>query len=731
MKKRQLIPIEALSIEQARKELSSLEQEISYHDDCYYQYSKPIILDSEYDALKRRCDAIAHAFPDLARSEDPNGPLNKIGGEMNLSLFKVTHSIPTLSLEKIWNIEDLRKFITRIYRFWQKKDDNSIFFTLEPKIDGTMITIRYEKGKFVYAALRGDGHSGEDVSACIRAIPTIPRVLSLNIPEIIEVRGEVYISKNDFLALNDEMIAVGRKPYANPRNAASGILRRLNPTDITRYLNFFVHGLGKTSEIFAKGQYEMLQKMRCLGFPVNNGVRQANTFHGIVSYYNEMKSIRSTLPYDIDGLVYKVDEFSLQKQLGERARSPRWMISHKFAEKQASTRLLDIDIQIGRTGILTPVARLEPVNIGGALITNATLHNEDYIKGLDASGKVMRGGRDIRVGDRVLVKRAGEVIPKVVDIIVNERHPDAQPFSFPSFCPICQSRVVRDLNPKTGKLVAAHRCTGGLACSAQQLERLKHFVSRDAFNIEGLGKQQLDFFFKSEDPAFSIRIPADIFTLQRRQQTSTTKIENILGFGDVSVTNLYDSINKRRNISLERFIFSLGIRHVGAEIARSLAKYYLSYQNFAQEINNIIAHNNDDWLSLIRVPLVGDIIAQAIVEFYQNPRNICAVEALLKEVSPSIGRHEKNVSSEIENKKLVFTGTLQKIQRHKSQEYVTQLGAVVSAILSRKTDIIIVGDNPGSKLEKAQQLGVKIMNEEQFLFLLQQYNTTLRIHDDD
>ncbi|RPD37122.1 NAD-dependent DNA ligase LigA [Candidatus Liberibacter solanacearum] len=724
MANRKFIPIEELSLEQAKKELSFLQHEISYHDDLYYQHSQSKILDFEYDQLKERCDSIARAFPEFASLADSNGPLNKIGGEKNLSLFKITHSPPMRSLEKGWKIENINNFMTKIYRDLKKDCDNSIVFTLEPKIDGASLSIRYEQGKFVHAALRGDGYIGEDVSANISMMSIIPQVLSFKVPEIFEVRGEVYISKKDFFVLNEEIMTTKKKLYATPRNAVSGLLRSLNPTSksiVSRYLKFFVHGIGTISEEFADGQYEMLQKMRALGFPVNERIQQAHTLEGIISYYDETALIRYSLPYDIDGVVYKVDSFTLQQQLGERSRSPIWAISHKFSDKAFSTRLLGIDIQIGRTGILTPIARFESINIGGVFVSNATLHNENYIKGLDSFGKIIRGGRDIRIGDMILVKRSGDVIPKVADVIMIEERPiDSQMFSFPSSCPVCQSQVVRAVNPKTGKLGSSHYCTGGLMCPAQQLEYLKYFVSRDAFNIEGLGEKQLDFFFKSEDPSFSIRIPADIFTLQHRQQTSFKKLENIPGFAHVSVTNLYDAINKRRNISLQRFIFSLGIHHVGIEIARSLAQFYRSYQNFETEIKNILDKKNDADVSLKKVALVGDMVAQSIIAFYQNPDNNRAVAALLNEISLSVwdSQEDNSRNSILANKRVVFTGTLQTITRHQAQEAVKQLGAITSSTISHKTHIVVVGDNAGSKLNKARQLGIEIMNEEQFLSLI-------------
>ncbi|MBL0849127.1 MAG: NAD-dependent DNA ligase LigA [Candidatus Liberibacter ctenarytainae] len=720
----QLIPIEELTIEQAKKELASIELNLAYHDNLYYQHSNPQISDSEYDQLKRRCEDIARHFPSLARPENPNWPLNRVGGERNLPLFKITHSLLMPQMIKIKTEEGVRHFMLTIYRQLKKEFNNSIAFTLEPKIDGASISIRYEKGQLVHAALRGDGYIGEDISVNIRAIKVIPEILPPSqVPEIFEVRGEIYIAKSDFLLLNKEMKDAKKNIYSNPRNTASGLLRHLDlQVTKSRRLKFFAHGLGMVSEKFAEGQYDMLGKLRDLGFPVIERFQKSYTLESILSYYHETESIRGMLDYDIDGVVYKVDRFSLQEQLGVSSPRSRWSISHKFPGRKARTRLIDIDIQIGRTGILTPVARLDPVNIGGVFIANATLHNEDYIKGYGVSGKIIREGRDIRIGDTVVVKRAGDVIPKIVDIILQKRPANAEVFSFPDVCPICQSRAVRYVNPQTGRIESARYCTGWFICPAQQLERLKHFVSRGAFNIEGLGQQQLDFFFKSDDPSLKIRVPADIFTLQSRQELSTIKLEHISGFGQKSVENLYNSINTRRDVSLHRFIFSLGIRHVGIEIARSLAKYYHSYQNFEETIKNILHKIGDDRSSLTRAPLVGAVIAESIIEFYQNLGNNRAIEELLREIKLPIIQDQGgySTSSVLYNKVLVFTGTLQKIARDQAREAVCQLGAHVSSTVSKKTDIVVVGMNPGSKLNKAQQLGIDIMYEDDFLSLLPQ-----------
>ncbi|MBY7649468.1 MAG: DNA ligase (NAD(+)) LigA [Candidatus Liberibacter europaeus] len=722
MAKSAFIPIKNLTIDQAKKEFSSLACDISYHNKLYYQDSSPIISDAEYDQLFQRYESIAHAFPELADFEDANIHLKKVGGDPFLPLFAKKHSVPLQSLKKCYTEDEVHNFIAKIYRQLKKEFDSSIAFTLEPKIDGASVVLRYEYGKFVHAITRGDGNKGDNLCA----ISTIPLVLPSKVPDLLEIRGEVYMDKSDFLAMNEEIIASGGKPYANPRNTVSGFLSCLDPKiTVSRRMKFFVHGLVMSSEQFADGQYEMLEKIRDFGFPINERIQSSYTLDDILSYYHETESIRSSLDYDIDGIVYKVDSFFLQKQLGLRSTTPRWAISHKFSSKQACTRLLDIDIQIGRTGILTPVARLEPINLGGVFITNATLHNEDYIKGYNSSGKIIREGRDIRIGDMVVLKRAGDVIPKVEDVIIQDRPSDLPVFSFPSICPTCKSDAVRYVHPKTGRIDSARRCTGTFVCPTQQLEHLKHFVSRHVFNIEGLGKEQLRFFFNSEDPSLSIKVPADIFTLESRQKNSVSSLQNIPGFAQVRVENLYNAINKRREISLYRFIFSLGIRHVGIEIAKSLAQHYQSYDNFAKEIRNIIDNNIDSDTSLKQVSLIGDVILDSIVNFYQNDGNNRAIEALLREISITSDAgiyqaKDKAKTSPFLGKVLVFTGSLQ-MSRDNAKESVEKLGAEVSNIVSKKTHLVVVGINPGSKLDKARQLSIEIMYEDEFLSLLKEY----------
>ncbi|AHA28133.1 NAD-dependent DNA ligase LigA [Candidatus Liberibacter americanus] len=718
---KEIIPLESLTFEQARNDFLFLASEISYHNDLYYDKSKPIISDAKYDQLYQRYESIAQYFPSLAELKPANKHLIAVGQEKNLKFFKVEHSVPMLSLKKSYSEKDLKNFFSSVYRRLKIKVKNSIPFILEPKIDGVSISIRYENGKFIHAGLRGDGFSGENVSRNIRTIHMIPQVLSSKVPKVLEVRGEIYISKSDFLVINEKRIESGKSAYSTPRNAVSGLIRFFDYNFVaTHNIKFLVHGIGSVSEKFAESQSEMFEKISNLGFPVNDRNKICYIFNDILSYYHEIEKIRSSLEYDIDGVVYKVDKFDFQEKLGFSSISPNWAISHKFNANKGITRLLDIDIQIGRTGTLTPVARLEPINIGGVLICNATLHNEDYIRGCDSSGKIIREGRDIRIGDMVVVKRAGDVIPQVIDVLIEHRTTDTAVFSFPSVCPVCKSDAIRCFNSKTGKVDSVRRCTGDYICPAQQLEHLKYFVSRNAFNIEGLGDKQLDFFFKSNDYSLSIKIPADIFTLQYRQANSNLNLENIPGFAKLSVSNLYESINKRREISLDRFIFSLGIRNVGKHISKSLAKYYLSYDNFINDISNIINKINGSDVLLKKIPFIGDVIVESIVEFYKNDGNNRAIASLLQEVKikPIMDQNISKSSSRLEGKRLVFTGTLNNINRDKAQELVEKLGAKVSNSVSSKTDIVIVGSNAGTKVNKADKLGIEIMYENDFLSLI-------------
>ncbi|AGA64593.1 DNA ligase [Liberibacter crescens BT-1] len=710
----EVYPVQNLTEEQAKQELSFLSTAIAHHDKLYYNDSAPEISDAEYDTLKQRYFALESYFPHLVFYDSPS---YRVGFTPSSTFASVVHSQPMLSLDNSFSDRNIEDFISGIYRSLGRPVDNSIAFTVEPKIDGLSIAIRYEKGQLVTAATRGDGLVGENVTKNVLTIEQIPKILPKQAPDILEVRGEIYMARSDFLLLNEQMISEGKNTYASPRNTASGSLRQLDAQiTASRRLQFFAYGLGEVSTDFVDSQYEALQKLRSWNFPINQWLKKFYNLKDILAYYHEIDLSRPRLDYDIDGVVYKVDDFVLQKKLGSRSRSPRWATAHKFLAEQAYTRLLNIEIQVGRTGALTPVARLEPITIGGVVVANATLHNEDYIKGLGASGELLREGRDIRIGDIVVVNRAGDVIPQVIDVVLDQRSPDIQPFRFPSFCPVCKSHAVRDIDSKTGKIDSVRRCTGSFICPAQGLERLKHVVSRNAFNIKGLGDKQIEFFFHSEDPSLYIKNAPDIFTLQHRQQESITKLENISGFGKVSVNKLYDAINERRSISLDRFIFSLGIRHVGIETARCLAETYGSYKNFESSIKQVLYKEENACNMLKSVPLVGDVIVHSIIEFYKEPGNLNVIDLLLQEVSLKDNNQDIfKKKSALSGKTIVFTGSLETMNREDAKIKAIQLGAKVSSSVSQLTDIIVVGKNPGSKVLQGNSLGISLINEQQWI----------------
>ena len=574
------IPVETLTEEQAKAELQRLADEIAHHDALYHGKDKPEISDADYDALKRRNDAIEAQFPQLVRTDSPS---QRVGAAPAGIFAQVVHARPMLSLDNTFSDEDVQDFVSSVYRFLGQMPDNSIAFTAEPKIDGLSMSLRYENRKLVTAATRGDGTTGENVTANILTIKEIPTELPADAPDIVEVRGEVYMAKSDFLALNAQMEAEGKQTYVNPRNTASGSLRQLDPkVTANRKLRFFAYAWGEMSQMPADTQWDMVQVFGRWGFPINPLTRRLSSVADIIGHYSDIGLQRPDLDYDIDGVVYKVDRLDLQARLGFRSRSPRWATAHKFPAEQAFTTVEAIDIQVGRTGALTPVARLTPITVGGVVVTNATLHNEDYIKGIGNSGDRIRPEEhDIRIGDTVIVQRAGDVIPQVLDVVLEKREAGQTPYVFPKTCPVCGSHAVREKNEKTGKLDSVTRCTGGFVCRAQAVEHIKHFVSRNAFDIEGLGTKQVDFFFESDDPALMIRTAPDIFTLKARQDQSLTKLENIEGFGRVSVRKLFEAIDARREIALNRFIFALGIRHVGETTAKLLARSYGSYTAFA------------------------------------------------------------------------------------------------------------------------------------------------------
>ncbi|MHC2478836.1 NAD-dependent DNA ligase LigA [Rhizobium leguminosarum] len=709
--------VDTLTIEEAAAELERLAKEIAHHDALYHGKDQPEISDADYDALKRRNDVLEARFPELIREDSPS---RHVGAAPSVTFSPVIHARPMLSLDNTFSQEDVQDFVAGVYRFLGRLPDQSIAFTAEPKIDGLSMSIRYENGRLVTAATRGDGTTGENVTANIRTIAEIPNELPKGVPAVVEIRGEVYMAKSDFLALNRQMEAEGKQTYVNPRNTAAGSLRQLDAkVTASRKLKFFAYAWGEMSEMPADTQFSMVQTFKDWGFPVNPLMKRLNSVADILAHYDEIGLERPDLDYDIDGVVYKVDSLELQARLGFRSRSPRWATAHKFPAEQAFTEVEKVEIQVGRTGALTPVARLKPITVGGVVVTNATLHNEDYIKGIGNSGERIRPEEhDIREGDTVIVQRAGDVIPQILDVVMEKRAADARPYEFPKTCPVCGSHAVREVNEKTGKMDSVRRCTGGFICRAQATEHLKHFVSRNAFDIEGLGSKQIDFFFENDDASLQIRTAPDIFTLEKRQQESLTKLENIDGFGKVSVGKLYAAINERRSIALHRFIYALGIRHVGETTAKLLARSYGTYAAFETAMREAETLAGDAWNDLNAIEGIGEVVARAIVEFYKEPRNVEVITRLIEEVTPEEAEQPVTTGSPVAGKTVVFTGSLEKFTRDEAKARAESLGAKVAGSVSKKTDIVVAGPGAGSKLDKARELGVQTMDEDEWLALI-------------
>jgi len=706
-------PVDSLSEAEAAAELARLAEEIAGHDLRYHAEDAPTISDADYDALRRRNLAIEQRFPGLVREDSPS---KSVGAAVSEKFGKVTHVVPMLSLDNAFADEDVSEFVGRIRRFLRLASDEPVVITAEPKIDGLSLSIRYENGRLVTAATRGDGQVGENVTANARTIADIPNVLKGDFPEVLEVRGEVYMSHADFAELNRRNEEAGKQIFANPRNAAAGSLRQLD-TSITasRPLRFFAYAWGEVGDMPADTQMGMVEAFKGYGFKTNPLMKVFDSVDGLLSQYRMIEANRAGLGYDIDGVVYKVDRLDLQQRLGFVSRSPRWAIAHKFPAEKATTTLLGIDIQVGRTGSLTPVARLQPVTVGGVVVTNATLHNEDYIKGIGNSGAAIRDeGHDIRVGDTVIVQRAGDVIPQILDVVMEKRPADAQPYLFPTRCPACDSHAVRE----EGEVV--RRCTGGLICPAQAVERLRHFVSRNAFDIEGLGEKQIEFFFQSQDPALHVGSPADIFTLKKRQEGSLTKLENIDGFGATSVGKLYAAIDDRRKVEFSRFLFALGIRHIGETNAKRLARHYINFETFrAAGTGAVMPEGKGDkgnaaWQELTGVNGIGAIVAEAVVEFFAEEHNRQVLDALLGEVTPLDEERIGDVSSPVSGKTVVFTGSLEKMSRDEAKAMAEKLGAKVAGSVSKKTDLVVAGPGAGSKLKAATDLGIEVITEDQW-----------------
>ncbi len=681
---------------EAAAELQYLAEEMEKSDIAYYQNDEPYLTDSQYDALKLRNLQIEARFPHLIRADSPS---HRVGAKINTDFGKVTHRFPMLSLGDIFSVEELDSFIMGVKRFLNTAED--IPFMSEPKIDGLSFSARYENGIFVQGATRGDGTTGEDITANLKTIRQLPLVIKGKVPEILEIRGEVYMSKQDFLDLNEKNATEGKKTFANPRNAAAGSLRQLD-SRITaeRKLSIFAYTWGEVSERMWDSQEDFFNHLKEWGFPVNPNNKLCHTLKEIEQSFSHLAEIRSSLPYDIDGMVYKVNSIALQERLGFLTRTPRWAIAHKFPAEKAITTIQNIRIQVGRTGALTPVADLEPVNVGGVIVSHATLHNEDEIK-----------RKDIRIGDSVIIQRAGDVIPQVVEVLKNKRPSDSQEFIFPTICPECGAHAIREEDE------AVRRCTGGLTCPAQAIERIKHFVSREAFDIEGLGSKIVEEFYQEG----ILQSPPDIFSLERRnadgdlfshQSCSGLHLESRDGWGKKSVEKLFNAINNKRTIDLPRFIYALGIRQVGTATARLIAKNYVSFQAFMQDMIN------KETLKLVEIDGIGANMATDIVEFFQEEHNITTINRLLKEIVVEDFVDTTNYDSPVAGKTIVFTGTLEKMTRSEAKAKALSLGAKVSGSVSKNTDYVVQGADAGSKAAKAAELGIKILTEEEFLSLI-------------
>jgi DNA ligase (NAD+) len=695
------VPVEDLSEAQAKVELQRLATLIRHHDELYYRQDAPEVSDADYDALRLRNEAIEARFPKLVR---PDSPSKRVGAAPAEGFGKIRHQVPMLSLGNAFESDDVQQFVERVHRFLGLKDDIRLRFTAEPKIDGLSISIRYMNGQLTEAATRGDGTEGENVTANVKTIGGIPHKLKgPNVPDLIDVRGEIYMGHADFARLNAEQAEAGSKVFANPRNAAAGSLRQLDSAiTAARPLRFFAYAWGEVSELPADTQSGVYDAFAKWGLPVNPLVRVCTGADELLAFYEKIAEDRAELDYDIDGVVYKVDRLDLQERLGFVSRSPRWAIAHKFPAQQAMTILRDIEIQVGRTGALTPVAKLEPVTVGGVVVSNATLHNEDEIK-----------RKDVRIGDTVIVQRAGDVIPQIVGVVMGKRPKSSKAYKFPDRCPICKSHAVRETNDKTGKMGVVRRCTGGLICAAQRVERLRHFVSRNAFDIEGLGEKSIQAFYDEK----LIQSPEDIFTLQARDAAAETKLEEREGWGPQSAKKLFAAIEARRHIVLDRFIFALGIRHIGETTARLLARFYGTIDTFLEAMHEAAkGKDTEAFKELDAIEGIGEVVAEAIAEFFAEPHNRRVVDDLLSEVSPQ-PLAARATTSAVAGKTVVFTGTLEKLTRSEAKAQAERLGAKVAGSVSIKTDYVVAGADSGSKLTKARELGVSVIDEAEWLQL--------------
>lgn len=690
-------------LEKIKQEIAALKAEIARHDEAYHSLDNPLISDEKYDELRKKLEKFCSSFPQFFDEDD-----NKVGGK-TLDIFKkIKHSKPMMSLSNGFSREDIEDFTARLKRFLGMDEKNEIqdlfSFTAEPelflfcetKIDGLSFAARFENGLLVNAATRGDGLEGEDVTENVKRIKKFPqRLNSKNPPKIFEVRGEIYMGKKDFENLNLKQEEQGAKTFANPRNAAAGSLRQLD-AEITasRNLSYFAYGLGEVSTDFiCNSQSQLNQKLQEFGFKAEPNILRSQSLDEILNFYQKICDSRYDLDYDLDGMVYKVDDFNLQQRLGFVARSPRFAIAHKFPAQKAKTEIQDIVLQIGRTGALTPVANLKPVNIGGVVVSRATLHNRD---------EILR--KDIRANDVVLIQRAGDVIPQVLEVDLSKRKSDSKSFEFPENCPVCGAKVVQVEDD------VILRCSGGLSCGAQLKETLKHFVSKDAFDIVGLGKKQIDNFLQEG----RITSFADIFSLEEREKTAENPLREKLGWGEKSIENLFFAINSKRQISLEKFIYAIGIRHVGETTAKLLASHFVTYENFK---NFMIGASENDYQEFVALDGVGEKMAGSIIDYFKDERNqkmVFDLEKYLKIIPVS----KKEGGGKFAGKSIIFTGSLEKMSRAEAKKTAEDFGFKVVSSVSSKTDFVVVGEDSGSKLKKAQELKLQILNEEDWFKLI-------------
>lgn len=723
-------PVADLTPDEADAELARLAEAIGAADIAYHQNDKPEITDAAYDELTRRNAAIEEAFPELVRADSPTG---SVGAPPAEGFAKVRHAVPMLSLAKAYTDEDVVDFLERGKRFFKNDADLEIAFTAEPKIDGLSASLRYEDGVFVQGATRGDGAVGEDITANLKTIKEIPHKLKgTGWPKSIEIRGEVYMTYAEFQALKERSAAAGGQDYVNPRNTAAGSLRQKDASvTASRNLKFFAYAWGATTEDPAPTQYEAVQKFKDWGFAVSPLMERAKSVDELIAHYHRIEEQRSSLGYDIDGVVYKVDQLELQRRWGFVTGEPRWAVAHKFPAERAMTVVRDIEIQVGRTGTLAPVARLDPVSVGGVTVVNVTLHNEDYIAGKDSSGLPIREGKDIRIGDTVVIQRAGDVIPQIVDVVMEKRPAGAKPYDMPHVCPACGSPATREINEKTGKEDSRRRCTGEMICPAQAVESLRHFVSRGALDIEGLGAENINLLFN----AGLVKTAADIFTLKdrraevqkamaerreeqarQREAASGKARKNVRSVEDRNyegLDKLFAAIDARRDPELDRFIFALGIRHIGETTAAVLARTFGTMAELIR-VGLEAAAAEDPHSVFPSVDGIGGTVIEALVDFFGNERNDAALNALLSQVHPKPYIVTVSADSVVAGKTVVFTGTLEKMSRSEAKAMAERLGAKVAGSVSAKTDILIAGPGAGSKLKTAESLGVEVISEDEW-----------------